>query len=365
MNWYRQEEKVSAVEALSRAQKIAYAPMAFQAARLLCELGILGDIEHSGESGITLAEVSASTGISEYGVDVLLSMGLSIGLVYKNDNQFVITKTGYFLLNDEMTRVNMAFTHDVCYQAMFHLEEAIKEGRPAGLKEFGEWDNLYQGLTQLPDRALKSWFEFDHFYSDGAFPKALPLVFADKPKTLFDVGGNTGKWSLACARYDDQIQVSILDLPGQLELARQNIQEAGFSDRVKGVEINLLDQNQSFPGKADAIWMSQFLDCFAPDEIVSILTRATAAMGEESSLYIMETLWDQQEYEAASYSLNATSLYFTALANGNSRMYSEEQLVGLIHKAGLEVVEQTNGLGFCHSLFKCRLTRQNSLYLDI
>ncbi|WP_066017332.1 methyltransferase [Endozoicomonas atrinae] len=365
MNWYRQEEKVSAVEALSRAQKIAYAPMAFQAARLLCKFGILHDIEQSGQSGRTLSEISEATEISEYGADVLLSMGLSIGLVYKTDNRFVITKTGYFLMNDEMTRVNMAFTHDVCYQAMFHLEEAIKEGRPAGLKEFGDWENLYQGLTQLPERALNSWYDFDHFYSDGAFPKALPLVFADRPKTLFDVGGNTGKWSLACARYDEQVQISILDLPGQLERARKNIHEAGFSDRVKGVEIDLLDPNQLFPGQADAIWMSQFLDCFAPEEIVSILTRATAAMGEDSHLYIMETLWDQQEYEAASYSLNATSLYFTALANGNSRMYSEEQLVALIHQAGLEVVQQTNGLGFCHTLLKCRLARQNSLDLDI
>ena len=355
MDWYKEEEKISAVEAISRAQKIAYAPIMFQAARLLCELGILELIEKSGSKGLTVPSIAKDAKLTEYGVDVLLSMGLSAGLVYKNEDHFSITKTGHFLLNDEMTRVNMAFTHDVCYQAMFHLEDAIKEGKPSGLKVFGEWDTVYEGLTQLPEPVQKSWFEFDHYYSDGAFPDALKLVFKEKPGTLYDVGGNTGKWSMACARHDDNVQVTILDLPGQLKVADQNIQEAGFSDRIKGHAINLLDESQPFPGKADAIWMSQFLDCFSEAQIVSILKRASAAMHEDSHLFIMETLWDKQDFEAASYSLNATSLYFTAVANGNSRMYGEQPFIELIEKAGLEVTEQTDGLGFCHTLFKCRL----------
>lgn len=355
MNWYGEEEKISAFEAISRAQKLAYAPIVFQAARLLCELNILKLIEDAGSAGLTLAEITAAADLTEYGVDVLLSMGLSAGLVYKNDQHFVITKTGHFLLNDEMTRVNMAFTHDVCYQAMFYLEQAIKEGKPAGLNVFGDWDTVYEGLAKLPEPVQKSWFEFDHFYSDGAFPEALKLVFREPPATLYDVGGNTGKWSLACARYNADVKVTILDLPGQLSMADKNIRAAGFQDRVNGYAINLLDEGQPFPGKADAIWMSQFLDCFSEQQIVSILKRASTAMHQGSYLYILETLWDKQNFEAASYSLNATSLYFTAVANGNSRMYAEQPFITLIKQAGLKIVEQTDGLGFCHTLFKCQL----------
>ena len=355
MDWYKEEKKISAVEAISQAQKIAYAPIMFQASRLLCEFGILKLIEDSDSSGLPIKVISKETGISEYGVDVLLSMGLSAELVTKRDGHFFITKIGHFLLNDEMTGVNMAFTHDVCYQAMFHLEESIREQQPAGLKVFGDWPTVYEGLTQLPEKVQKSWFEFDHYYSDGAFPHALELVFREKPATLYDVGGNTGKWAMSCARHNSDVSVTILDLPGQLEVAGNHIESAGLSDRIQCSAINLLDESQPFPGKADAIWMSQFLDCFSEDEIVSILKRAATAMHENSNLFIMETLWDKQDFEAASYSLNATSLYFTAIANGNSRMYGEEPFIELIKKAGLEVAEQTDGLGFCHTLFKCRL----------
>lgn len=64
-----------------------------------------------------------------------------------------------------------------------------------------------------------------------------------------------------------------------------------------------------------------FLDCFSEEEAVSILTRAAASMSPASKLYIMETFWDRQKYETASFCLAQTSVYFTALANGNSKMY--------------------------------------------
>ena len=39
--------------------------------------------------------------------------------------------------------------------------------------------------------------------------------------------------------------------------------------------------------KFDAVWMSQFLDCFSEEQIVSILRRAAKVMDSGSRLYIM------------------------------------------------------------------------------
>jgi hypothetical protein len=96
--------------------------------------------------------------------------------------------------------------------------------------------------------------------------------------------------------------------------------------------------------------MSQFLDCFAEDQIVSILDRAAKVMDEHSRLYIMETLWDRQKYEPATLCLTMTSLYFAALANGCSKMYSTEDLTQCINDAGLEVETIHEPLGQGHSI---------------
>ena len=63
----------------------------------------------------------------------------------------------------------------------------------------------------------------DHFYSDGSFPLVLPIIFKHNPKKIFDVGGNTGKFSLQCVRYDNDVSVTIVDLPQQVEMANKNI----------------------------------------------------------------------------------------------------------------------------------------------
>lgn len=347
---------IPAIEAKFEAQKLSFAPVAFQCARVLRETGILQVVADAGPKGISVSDIHNATQISEYGISVLLDMAASLYLVdYRDDkDHFVLMKTGYFVLYDQMTKVNMDFIHDVCYQGFFHLEEAIRDEKPAGLKEFGTWKTIYEALSELPEKVRKSWFDFDHYYSDNAFDKALEIVFTHPPKRLFDVGGNTGKWAFKCVQHNDEVEVTILDLPGQLNEALANAKERGFEHRILGHEIDLLSDD-AFPEGADAIWMSQFLDCFSKPEIESILKRAASVMQPGAYLYIMETYWDRQRFEAATYSLNATSLYFTAMANGNSRMYHSKDMIELVHKAGMIVDQDIDHIGMGHTLFRCRM----------
>ena len=155
------EEHLSAREAQARAEWIAWAPIVFQASRLMVKLGIL-DLLRDSDNGMTIAEVASKTGLSVYAVKVLMEASLSIGTVLieaspdpskrKGDSQeprFTLSKTGWFLLTDTCTRVNMDFNHDVNYEGLFHLEEALRESRPAGLKHFGDWKTARTGAEEL------------------------------------------------------------------------------------------------------------------------------------------------------------------------------------------------------------------------
>ncbi|MCU4154376.1 methyltransferase domain-containing protein [Carboxylicivirga sp. A043] len=343
----------SALQAKFDAQKIAFAPIMFQAALALRNLGIL-ELIKSKRKGITIEAIAEELNLSVYGVKVLLEAGLSLEMVMVENDVYKITKTGWYILSDELTRVNMDFTQDVNYKGMFTLEDSIKEGKPTGLKEFGDWPTVYEGLAHLPEKAKESWFAFDHYYSDYAFPEIMPIVFRNNPKRILDVGGNTGKFSIQCAKYNEDVKVTILDLPGQLNVAKQNIEKNGFSDRVDGHPINLLDHSNAFPQGADIVWMSQFLDCFSQEDILELLKRSNNAIDENGRVYILETYWDNQEFEASTYSLHATSLYFTNIANGCSQMYHTEDMLALVEKAGLEVEETVENIGVSHTLLICK-----------
>jgi ubiquinone/menaquinone biosynthesis C-methylase UbiE len=350
---YDRPASLTALDAISEAQKLAFSPIAFQAAASLVRLGILDAVDRAGDDGASAAEIAAEVGVGTYGVGVLLDMGLSIGLVWLRGDRYVLDKVGHFLLHDKMTRINMSFVADVCYDAMSRLEQSVKDEKPRGLEQFGDWPTLYPGLTRLPEPARTSWFSFDQFYSTAAFRAALPIVFARKPRHVLDIGGNTGAWATAAAAEDRNVRITIVDLPEQIAAARDALRESAHRDRIELWAADLLDESQPLPAGTDAVWMSQFLDCFAEEQIAAILARIVEQMPRDGVLFVLELFSDVQRHAAAAYSLNATSLYFTCIANGVSRMYRFDRIAGLLSAAGLRVAERHDDLGLGHTLLVC------------
>jgi len=347
------KEQMKVLEALRRAYEISFAPTTFQVSRLMVKFGILQMLVDARD-GLTMDEIAAKTNLSHYAVQVLLEASLTIGTVLCNDDRFTVSKVGWFLLSDPLVNVNLYFNHQVTYKGMYRLEEALLNGKPEGLKVFGQWNTIYEGLSSLPEDIRKSWLQFDHFFSDNAFDEALQIVFSYRPATLLDVGGNTGRWAMRCVEYDEQVNVTIMDLPQQLEMMREQVADKKGADRIAGHGANLLDNNVPFPKGFDCIWMSQFLDCFSEEEIVSILRRAVASMDHDSRLFIMETLWDRQPNVTAAFTLTHISIYFTVMANGNSKMYHSDDLIRCVEAAGLTVEKIHDGLGDGHSILVCK-----------
>lgn len=350
------EDKIHAVDAKFEAQKIAFAPLTFQAIRALLDLGIMQIINDAGDDGITVDDICTKSGISSYGVKVLTEMAIGMHVILlkiKNNTEYLsLSKTGWFLLEDNLTKANFNFTNDICYKGAFDLGESVKNGKPEGLKYLSKDATIiYEILSKLPEKEHKSWFDFDHFYSDIAFPEALPIVYKEKPAKLFDIGGNTAKWAIASCKFDPDVKVTIIDLPGQTAVAEENAAKAGFADRISTYSGNILADSTILPPAPDAVWMSQFLDCFSLHQITKILKKVHEVATDNTNVYVLEPLWDKQKFEAESYSLQATSLYFTCMANGNSKMYRYGELVDAIEEAGFELKTAHHNLGSnCYSL---------------
>lgn len=345
---------LSPYEARFAAQRIAFGPLMFQAARVLRERGLLAALDAAGPEGLDAAALSESGGLSSYAAGLLLEAGLELDLVRLEGDRFLLTETGRCLARDPMTRVNMDFVQELCYRGFSRLDEALATGEPAGLREFGSWRTLYEALPELPERARDSWHAFDHYYSSGAARAARRIVFDRRPARLLDVGGNDGRWAVGCLEGDPRLEVTILDYPAQCERARAHAAERGVAGRLHTVGAELADHDRPFPGPFDAVWMSQLLSCFSAADCVALLGRAAAALAPGGVVWILENCPDRQRYDIGRFCLRASSLYFACLATGNSRMYESTALAGFAEAAGLRVERLHEDLGLSLSLFECR-----------
>lgn len=343
------------IEAQAEAHKIAFYPMLFQAIRSLDKLGILGELVANKTSGLSKEDLLARLDISDYAMSLLLETGVKADVLLCEGDLYKPSKLGIYLFEDESVRINMNFMHELCYQGAFYLEDSLKNARPEGLKVFGEWETIYQALSQLPRKAHDSWFQFDNFYSDLAFDEALPYVLQSKPRLLYDIGGNTARFDLKVLQADASIRVRIFDLEPQLAKASQTLKNAGLLDRAELCTIDFLEAHTEVPAGADVIWMSQFLDCFTPRQIVTILGKLQKSMAEHTRLFILEPFIDQQNKVGALALLN-TSFYFACMANGNSRMYNQADMLEFIAEAGLKNICARQGIGkMNYTLLECAL----------
>jgi hypothetical protein len=349
------KDPLSALEAISAAQRLAFAPLAFHAALVMRDRGVLAALAKATPGGLCMTDIAQQTALPPYALRVLLEAALGMHLVWRDaaNERYHLGKLGRFLLEDEMTRVNFDFTRDVCYAAAAHLDESLLEGRPVGLQALGPWPSLYPGLSILPEPARQSWLAFDHFHSDAAFPDAIARLALNPPLSLLDVGCNTGRWASMCLQHLPDCRIGLCDLPLQLEVARERLLRDGPVERLSCHAIDLLDPTQALPEGFELVWMSQLLDCFSEAQIVAILRKVHAALPAGGRLWILELFWDRQRFEAAAFSLQQTSLYFACIANGDSQFYDSKVFLPLLTRAGFEVTALTDGVGDHHTLMEC------------
>ncbi len=348
-------DKTQFLDTLCEAQKIAFSPFIFKTVSAALKTGLLGAVVTS-EKPVTRGELEEKSGLTAYAVKIMVDILKPAGILEEKEDGLTSTKVGELLVLDEMTRVNFFFTDDVNYLALDKTLDSLLEGRPAGLAAFNpEWKTIYPHLPELPAAAQDAWFKFDHFHSDQAYRKALTLIGYRCPKHLVDIGGNTGRFTKLFLEKFPKARATLVDLPVETEALADRPELQHVIDRIDTIAIDWLSPAKlEGTGEADIYWMSQFLDCFDHDEAVSILKRVREAMAPSATLAVLEPVVNQQRHQAAELSLAATSLYFTTVANGNSRFFYGSELEAIFFEAGFQLMEEYDNLGISHSLFFLR-----------
>lgn len=348
----QRKNKVSKVEILTEAQKLAFAPLTFQVIASMLDFKIFQTL---AESPMSREDIMNKLSLSKYTVYTLFDAALYAGLVNKNEqNIYSLTPLSEAFLFDPMTSANFNFVKDVCYLGASELKNSFEKKAPLGLQKYLiNSKTIYEVLPKLPPQVLKSWYDFDHYYSDDCFDEVLKIIFENKPDNVYDIGGNTGKFEKACLAFNPSCLVNMIDLPPNIEKARQNFD----SDRIIFHSLDILKEENNLPDmskKPSAVLMSQFLDCFSEEQILHILNKVGNKIGVNSRVYILEPFIDTQLFAGAAFSLAHISLYFTCIANGYSKMYNEADMKEIIKQSNLRILKAHYNIGkYDYTLLEC------------
>lgn len=125
----------------------------------------------------------------------------------------------------------------------------------------------------------------------GAGRRFVRQVDLAARRRILDLGGGSGAYSIVAAQTHPQLEAVVFDLPPVAEVAREFIERAGVSERVRAVAGDFT--RDPFPGDVDVVIMASNLPQYSGEIIGSVIAKAFAALSPGGEMHLIgETLDD-------------------------------------------------------------------------
>ena len=183
----------------------------------------------------------------------------------------------------------LTMANDRLYGYWADFEEALRTGEPQNEAKRGEAD-LFDEIYNDPVR-MRVFLEAMAGAQRGAF-----VAFAEKfdfspYRTLCDVGGALAALCIEVARRHDRLQCITADLAAVEPLARQSIDEASMTGRVKTAVLDFWQD--PFPA-ADVLTMGNILHDWNLEQKKLLIRKAHDALNDGGVLVIIENIIDDE-----------------------------------------------------------------------
>jgi len=259
--------------------RIGYGFMASRALFAALDLDVFGHLAGGPQD---LAALARATRVAPERLIALLSACVGLGLLARDGERFgnspaaaaylVRTAPAYF---GDYFRFQIARQ---IYPTLQHLETALA----------GERVDFF-AKVQDPQEA-RHFSIAQHSGSLGPAHVVAGLVDLAGCRTLLDVGGGSGAFSIALCRRYPGLRATIVDFPSVAATAEEMVGQAGLTDRIRFVGGDAL--TTEWPGAQDVVLMSYLLSAVAAKRIGDLLGRARRAASPGARLLLHDFMLD-------------------------------------------------------------------------
>ena len=265
--------------------RIAYGFIASKALFAALELDLFSRLPEPK----TIDALARESGIPAHRLRTLLATLTALGLIVRDDDCFRNSPASERYL----TRGSPAYFGEYyrlqinrqLYPALEHLD--------AGLA--GDASNLAVDTpSMMSDPAEAEIFSVaQHAASLGPALRLAKTIDLHSSRTLLDVAGGSGAFSITLCRRYPELAATIIDFPNVIEVARRFIADAGLSERIELVGGNALDTD--WPRNQDVVLMSYLLSAVKDDDIPTLLASAHRSLRPGGVLIVHDFMLDDDE----------------------------------------------------------------------
>jgi SAM-dependent methyltransferase len=283
------------------------------------------------EGNATAAEMAQRCEASERGMRILCDFLCIMGFLTKDGSRYELTQDSAVFLNKKSPAYLGGATE-------FLLSPQLMEGFKdlAGTVRNGG-TVIPEGGTVAPENPI--WVKFARAMAPMmAMPAKstaqLVDANADKKLRILDIAAGHGLYGLAFAEKNPQAEIVAVDWPNVLEVAKENAQQLGVSDRYSTIPGSAFDVD--YGTGYDLVLLTNFLHHFDPATCETLLRKVHTALADGGRAITLEFVPNDDRItppEAAAFSL----VMLASTPAGDAYTFTE--LEGMFRNAGFKSSE--------------------------
>jgi ubiquinone/menaquinone biosynthesis C-methylase UbiE len=239
------------------------------------------------EGNADAPSIAAAREASERGVRILCDYLVVIGFLTKEGGRYGLTQdSAVFLDRRSPAYMGTALDFLLSPMLMSGFEDLASAVRNGGSQS-------PDGGTVAPENPV--WVKFARAMAPMMVPAAQEIARlaggpAGRKMKVLDIAAGHGVFGITVARQNPAAEVAALDWPAVLEVARENAEAAGVSDRFSLIEGSAFEAE--FGSGYDVVLLTNFLHHFDPPTCEQLLRKVRAALADGGVAVTLEFVPD-------------------------------------------------------------------------
>jgi acetylserotonin N-methyltransferase len=331
---------MSESEAASRSDRLLWDVWLshYQYPTLACadELGLFRRLE---AGPLTFDALRDALSLAPRPAEILLGMMRALGFIERQQRSaYSLTDTArVYLLPSSESYWGPAFRSRRSV-LQDQIMRALKSDRAPGI----EWGSSLcdQWSAGMSSETSRVFIEAMHAQSARPAWTLAELALWSGVRTLLDVAGGSGVFSLRIAERHPNTRIQVLELPGTAAFTRRYVASSPAAMRIEVVERDMFDGQ--WPAPVDAVLASNVFHDWSASACQTLARRAFAALRPGGQLHLHEMVLGASGDEP----LSAVCFSMAMLLQTDGKQYSLSELREILCAAGFADVSARAALGY-------------------
>jgi SAM-dependent methyltransferase len=300
--------------------KIREFAASFQKSRILLsafELDIFTNIE---ESGTTNNQIVNKLHLDKHASERLLNALVSLDFLSKKDNMFFNTEESFNFLSKKSPEYLGGLMHsNHLWNTWSNLTKVVKTGTSAHSTEINErgeeW--LFPFINAMHDRAKKQ------------APQQLAKIDLTGIKSVLDIGGGSGAYSMQFIAIKPEIEATVFDLPNVVPITQKFVDKEGFTGKVKTHTGDYTTDD--LPKSFDLVFLSAVIHSNSLETNQELIKKCYKSLNQKGKIIIQDWVMNNDRTQPTSGAIFAINMLVGTEAGD---CFTDQEVTEMLKTAG-------------------------------